>query len=227
MAEQYYMVVDEKTVGPFSLEEIKLHQRLTPETLVWKPGIDNWIPAREMPEFDMLFRSSSRFAGNDNFNNPVNGYPQGDSFQGGGYGPGHQESPYQDQGAYNQGGYNSNQGLYNQGPGSYNGQGIYNPNQGGYPGNQRSSMRTNWLPWAIVATVVGFFTSCIGVIFGIIGIVQANKANTFYAQGMDREGDNANSNAKTMTIIGLVLAGLGLIVLIFYFAAIGAAISSF
>lgn len=226
MAEQYYMVVDEKTVGPFTLEEIKLHQRLTPETLVWKPGIDNWIPAREMPEFEMHFRSSSRFAGNDNFNTPNNGYPQGDNFQGG---FDRQEQPFHDQGGYNnQGSYNPNQGIYNPNPGGYNqNQGIYNPNPGGYPSGQRPSMRTNWLPWAIVATVVGFFTSCIGVIFGIIGIVQANKANTFYAQGMDREGDNANSNAKTMTIIGLVLAGLGLILLLFYIGAVGSILNSY
>ena len=77
-------------------------------------------------------------------------------------------------------------------------------------------MRTNWLPWAIVATVAGFFTSCIGAIFGIIGIVQANKANSFYAQGFDAEGDAANSNAKTMTIIGLIFAGIGILALFWF-----------
>lgn len=69
---------------------------------------------------------------------------------------------------------------------------------------------TNWLPWAIVATVGGLL-SCIGLIFGIIGIVNANKANRFYAMGYSAEGDSANSTAKTMTIIGLVLDGIGLL----------------
>lgn len=71
--------------------------------------------------------------------------------------------------------------------------------------------RTNWLPWAITAAVVGFLFSCIGAIFGIIAIVQANKANDFYAAGYDEQGDSANNSAKIMTIIGFVLAGAGLI----------------
>lgn len=187
MAEQYYMVVDKKTVGPFSLEEIKLHQRLAPDTLVWKPGLDNWIAARELPELDMSLR-----AGN---HNP-------DNF-GEAYNPGH--PPFNT----SQTGYNPNRG-YNPPP-------HYDHMQGNYGGNYRHTNPTNWLPWAIVATVFGFFTSCIGVIFGIIGIVQANKANSFYARGWDREGDSANSNAKIMTIIGLVLAGIGLFMLLFIF----------
>ena len=63
--------------------------------------------------------------------------------------------------------------------------------------------------------MVGFFTSCIGAIFGIVGIVQANKANTCYARGLEPEGDAANANAKVMTIIGLVLAALGLLVMLY------------
>lgn len=69
---------------------------------------------------------------------------------------------------------------------------------------------TNWLPWAIVAAVLGFVFSCIGMIFGIVGIVQANKANRYYAEGVRVAGDSANTTAKTMTIIGYVIAALGL-----------------
>ncbi len=68
----------------------------------------------------------------------------------------------------------------------------------------------NWLPWAIVGTVLGL-GSCLGLIFGIIGIVQANKANNLYASGYDREAEMANSNAKTMTIISLVIGGLAIL----------------
>ncbi len=64
---------------------------------------------------------------------------------------------------------------------------------------------TNWLPWAVVATVAAFLLSCIGMIFGIIGIVQANKANTAYQRGDFSIGDSANSTARLMTIIAFVL----------------------
>ena len=200
------MVVDEQTVGPFTLEEIKIHPKLTPETLVWKPGIENWIPARQMSELNV------------GINNPYNGnnqcppnphhHPGGDNFRTtnqGGVNPG---------GGYSGGNLNPNRNYYN-------------PNPGGYDQGYRPPMRTNWLPWAIVATVVGFLTSCIGAIFGIIGIVQANKANTLYAQGLEREGDSANSSAKTMTIIGLIFAGLGLIAVLFYFGTLGAFLGSY
>jgi hypothetical protein len=70
---------------------------------------------------------------------------------------------------------------------------------------------TNWLPWAVLATVLGFMSSCIGMVFGIVAIVQANKANRYYAEGVQIAGDSANSTAKTMTIIGLVIAVIGLL----------------
>lgn len=78
----------------------------------------------------------------------------------------------------------------------------YDPRGNAYPANY-----TNWLPWAIVATVLGL-TNCIGIVFGIIGIVNANKANESYAFGDPLRGSAYNSTAKIMTIIGLVLSGL-------------------
>ena len=83
--------------------------------------------------------------------------------------------------------------------------GRYDYNNGGQP------VRQNWLTWAIIATVAGFFFSCIGGIFGVIGIVQANKANNFYRMGYDAQGDQANNTAKIMTIIGLVLSAVGVL----------------
>ncbi len=78
--------------------------------------------------------------------------------------------------------------------------------------NTNPNLRTNWLPWAIIATITGLIFSCVGAIFGIIGIINANKANNLYAGGFDQMGDQANGIARTMTIIGLILAGIGLIV---------------
>ena len=77
---------------------------------------------------------------------------------------------------------------------------------------------TNWLPWAIVCTVLGCMTSCITLILGIIGIVQANKANDMYNRGNRALGDSANSSAKTVTICGLILGVISIIGMIFLFA---------
>lgn len=69
---------------------------------------------------------------------------------------------------------------------------------------------TNWLPWSVVVLVVGFFTSCIGGIFGLVGMIQANKANDAYSRGDSFLGEQANSSARTLIIIGGVIAALGI-----------------
>lgn len=191
--EQYYMVIDEKSTGPFTLDEITLHPKLTPETLVWKPGIENWVAAKTFPELAPAFikQESNQYQTPPDYNqshNPNQGFQN----------QGHPYNHFADNPQYQQGHTYHNQNRYYERHDRY---------QNGY----RPGFRTNWLPWAIVATIVGFFTSCIGAIFGIIGIVQANKANTLYAQGFDPEGDAANSNARIMTIIGLIFAGIGII----------------
>lgn len=165
------MVVNGQSVGPFTLSELILNPELKADTLVWKPGQNGWIPAKEIEELKVKFKGTDNGINNRFVNNPQ-------------YNPDHR---YEKETRYYQG---------------------YGPDRDGY----RPPFRTNWLPWAIVATIVGFFASCIGAIFGIIGIVQANKANSLYAQGFDKEGDMANSNAKIMTIIGLVFAGIGIII---------------
>ena len=192
---QYYMVVDEKSTGPFSLDEIILHPALTQESLVWKPGLENWVAAKTLPELFPAFANQQ----NQQFQTPPE-FNQ-TSYQA-------KNPPY---GEYSNNNNFANNPQY-QNNHSYHNHNRYYERYDRYQNGYRPNMRTNWLPWAIVATIVGFFASCIGAIFGIIGIVQANKANTLYAQGFDREGDAANSNAKIMTIIGLVLAGIGIIV---------------
>ncbi len=69
----------------------------------------------------------------------------------------------------------------------------------------------NWMTWAIIGTILGGLFSCIGLIFGVIAISKANSANNAYAMGDTVRGNSDNSTAKTMTIISLVLAGIGVI----------------
>lgn len=201
----YYMVLDEKSTGPFTLDEVTLHPLLTPETLVWKPGLDNWVAAKTLPEFAPAFISQEPYNQTPpDYNNPHQGpynqFADNPQYQ--------KDHVYNNPNSFNQGYQNryDHQHHYN----DYQ-DGNYRYNNNRYRNDYRPAFRTNWLPWAIVATVLGFFTSCIGAIFGIIGIVQANKANSLYAQGFEAEGNAANSNARTMTIIGLIFAGLGII----------------
>ena len=215
----YYMVVDEKSTGPYTLDEITLHPALTPETLVWKPGIENWVAAKTFPELAPAFinqkpqtppeYNSQREERDSNLNSGEN-YNHQDRYDQNPYNQGNNQYNHQGQANpfANNPQYQSNH--------TYHNQNRYYERYDRYQNGYRPNMRTNWLPWAIVATVLGFFASCIGAIFGIIGIVQANKANTLYAQGFDREGDAANSNAKIMTIIGLIFAAIGIIAVLWF-----------
>ena len=203
MATTYYIVVDGKQQGPFTQEELR-HCNLTTETYIWREGLSNWVKASTLPELSGLlapvqaedngYVQDIKIESNraDDYQQPTYGQPQSPY--------GQPQPPYgQPQPPYGQ-----PQPPYGQPQSPY-----------GQPANRQYDngpiAHTNWLPWAIVATVLGFCTSCIGSILGIIGIVQANKANDFYFRGDRVAGDSANNTARTCTIIGLVLAGIGLI----------------
>lgn len=216
----YYMVVDEKSSGPYTLEEMKAHPALMSHTLVWKPRLDNWVAAHTLPELEI-----------ETQRDPYPPKPEPPEYNPANESNRQYEHPHYGENHYGENHYGEPRQGNNQFANNpqYQPNYQYNPHRGtqygpygqqsyqepGYKRHQqpgyRPSFRTNWLPWAIVATIAGFFTSCIGAIFGIIGIVQANRANNLYAQGFEPEGDAANANAKTMTIIGLILAGIGLL----------------
>lgn len=228
------MVVDEKSTGPYTLDQITLHPKLTPESLVWKPGLDNWIAAKTLPELAPAFINQESQQGPPDFNgsNDFNNNREFQNHGGDHYNPYNNYSnngrePFSGDNPYADNSRNpfANNPQYQQGH-SYHNHNRYYENKNRYQNDYRPNIRTNWLPWAIVATIVGFFASCIGAIFGIIGIVQANKANTLYAQGFDREAEAANSNAKIMTIIGLIFAGIGIIAAI-WFGSIFSSLSNY
>ena len=51
---EYYILIDGKTEGPFSLEKLK-EMPVTPQTKVWRQGMPEWIPAGEVGELNFLF----------------------------------------------------------------------------------------------------------------------------------------------------------------------------
>ena len=77
------------------------------------------------------------------------------------------------------------------------------------------------MTWAIISTVIGFFCSCIGMIFGIIAIVKANNANKFYQMGDKNLGDYYNSSARTWTIVAFIVTGIALVLSIIYLSLFG------
>lgn len=70
---------------------------------------------------------------------------------------------------------------------------------------------TNWKTLAIVATVVGFFFSCIGGIIGAIAWANANKAENAMRYGDNFTANSAWSTCKTLCIVAFVLTGIGLV----------------
>ena len=88
-----------------------------------------------------------------------------------------------------------------------------------YDGPAQNVPHTDWLPWAIVSTVLGLCT-CLGSIFGIIAIIKANSANRLYREGNYQQAEAENSSAKTMTIIGFAITIIGFIGNIIYYATL-------
>lgn len=55
MEKCWYVLINSKKEGPFSLLDLRRDDRITPDTLVWKEGFSTWIPARHVPELKALF----------------------------------------------------------------------------------------------------------------------------------------------------------------------------
>ena len=180
---KYFIIEEGSQAGPFSPEEL-LSRGLTPESLVWTAGLPDWVAASTIPELTIIMNNARYGTPHQAPNDPSRPFnPYGSM-------PGAELRQPQD-----------SPEPHDPGCPPFD---PYSPNM------PQPIPHTNWLPWAIAATVAGAIFSCLGMIFGIIGIVKANKANSFYARGMAELGNAANSSARTMVIIGLVLAALGL-----------------
>lgn len=211
-ASRWFAMINGQQVGPYTIETL-LSMGLKPDTPVWRAGMSDWADASSQPEIAQYLGSTPPPHGNAFGQNPQYG-PNAGYGRNSGYGPGNSYGPNTQYGP-NQGfgknpQYDTNYNYGGNGFGFNNGNRNYNYNRQN-PGGP-APVRTNWLPWAIVATVASFLCSCIGCIFGIIAIVNANKANNLYEAGYDEMGDQANNTAKIMTIISLVIAGIGLVI---------------
>lgn len=212
---EYYVIINDERRGPFRREKLA-EMALDADTLVWRSGMPEWRPASEVPELEGIFVIKPQ---PENpgvlFYAMINGRRIGPATVA----------------RLIEAGVTAQTDVWCEGMAQWQPAGMvpefsnmlhhqtgdFTKQQGNaYYTSQQSPFvptapHTNWMTWAIVGTVLGFFCSCIGGIFGIIGIVQANKANTAYAMGDQTLGDYTNSKARLMTTISLVLAGVGLI----------------
>ncbi len=232
MNTEYYIVESGERRGPYSFDALA-SLGLNKETLVWRQGLADWTKAADLQELDSLWNASGA-AQDYNPGQPSEPYfamlggqrigpsdPQ--ALAATGISP---DTPVWRNGMQDwapastqpelMAAINGRRQSVPPMPGqasagnAYYGQSGYSRPGQGQPFNPYKQ-HTNWLPWAVGGTVVGFLFSCIGVIFGIIGIVQANKANEAFAVGNEVAGEQANNTAKTMTIIALAFGGVGLI----------------
>lgn len=205
MSIQYFIISDGQQKGPYPKEVLTM-QGVTPETFVWREGMSGWEKASALPELADLFVEESAFGA---YAQPEQPYqqpqqPQQPQPQ---YG---QQQPYQQQ-PYQQ----PNQQPYGQPP-------YQQPYRQGYmPGNYGAAY-TNWMPWAIVTTVVNVLIgNIIGLVFSIIGIVQSSNANSAYSVGDTVRGDSANKSARTMTLISIGTIALGILAIVLFVVFIG------
>lgn len=193
MEKSYFIIENGKQSGPYVRGELVYHS-IRPETYVWREGLDNWVTAGSLPELDDILINAA--SAEQNMRTPYEDPTPRQEYNFNGYG-----QP-------NRNGY----GNYGK-PDSYGRQGYRREPYYGEP-----IPHTNWQPWAIVATVAGFLTTCIALILGIIAIVKANKANRYYSEGHAELGDQANSTAKTLVIISFVLIGISLLSTVYLFS---------
>lgn len=52
---EYYLVVDNQQQGPFTVSQLAV-RNITPESLVWTVGMENWVTASSVPVLVVLFK---------------------------------------------------------------------------------------------------------------------------------------------------------------------------
>ncbi len=169
------------------------------ETVVWKAGMADWTKAVNVPELMSQLQPVQQPVQQNPYQQPVQQqYQQQNPYQQPVQQQYQQQNPYQQpvQQQYpQQNPYQQQQNPYQQNP----------YQQPGY-----EAPHTNWMPWAIVGTVLGL-CSFIGLVLGIIAIVKANNANKLYQQGASMEAEPINNSAKTFAIVSLCFDALGIL----------------
>lgn len=51
--EKFYFIRNGQQIGPIEAEQLA-HENITPQTMVWRQGMEDWKEARLLPELDFL-----------------------------------------------------------------------------------------------------------------------------------------------------------------------------
>ena len=220
MSEQKYYYIENGTqTGPVTAEE--LLGKISPNTDIWCPGMDNWAPAHTVPEVAALIGggvadtassmpdpaatqytggngdysagNSQNYGSNPNYADPQPNFGE----QQGNYVP--QTSPNLD----NNQNFGNNQYFGN------------NQNFGNPQNVPMGNKPDTYLVWAILSTIL--CCSILSLPFGIISIVNAAKVDSEWNKGNYEAAKKASDNAKTFAIITAVV-GLVLNVIIALFS---------
>ena len=52
----WYIYVNGSKEGPYDVQNLKQHPKLTPDTLAWKQGFNQWVPIRSILELREIFK---------------------------------------------------------------------------------------------------------------------------------------------------------------------------
>jgi hypothetical protein len=56
MEKTWYIKINGKQQGPYTLQQLKWNHQVTPDTLVWDPKTSSWVPLRKIPELQEIFK---------------------------------------------------------------------------------------------------------------------------------------------------------------------------
>jgi hypothetical protein len=59
MDKEWFIIVGNQQEGPYDLIDLKKDPRVTPDTLVWKKGFKEWVPARLVAALTALFEDET------------------------------------------------------------------------------------------------------------------------------------------------------------------------
>ena len=60
---KYWVIINDTRLGPMSLEQLMRTPGFGLESPVWREGLPDWVPARDLPEFASLYPRPSQPAG--------------------------------------------------------------------------------------------------------------------------------------------------------------------
>lgn len=192
----YYIHINGQQAGPFPKEKL-IEAGMQPNSMVWRSDLPNWVEARTLPELMDLMNGPGPQPFSQGPRPPCQQSPRPDNYPG----PGPYQQPYG-------GGYGPDNG-YNQQP--------------RYPAHYPPGWK-NWMALAIVGTVLGALCYCIGFVTGLIAIIFSSLANSEAKNGNWDDAKSKNTVAKILTIISLVLGGVGFLIVLVYLIFVGSLI---